>query len=383
MGLSMGATAIVARRTGEGDHEGASVAAVQVLAVALVAALVIGVAGALYGERLLVLMGADPEVSKLGAGYARLMLGGNVTIVGLFVLNAIFRGAGDAALAMRSLWVANAANILLGPCFIFGLGPLPELGVTGAAVATNIGRGMGVGFQLYMLSRDHSRVRVAARHLRLHVDVVLNLLRVAGTGTVQMLIETASWLGLVRILASFGSAALAGYTIAIRIATFVLLPSWGMANAAATLVGQNLGAGKPERAEQSVWAAGRYNFVFLGLVSVLFIAMPEPLVRFFTSDTAVIRYGNDALRIIAFGFLFYAYGMVLVQAFNGSGDTLTPMLLNIACFWCVKIPVAYLLAMHLHLGPRGVFIAITLAYSTLATVAAVLFRRGRWKASRV
>lgn len=298
-------------------------------------------------------------------------------------MNAIFRGAGDAAIAMRSLWFANALNMILGPFFIFGLGPLPEMGVTGAAVATTIGRGSGVLYQMAALSRGGGHFTLGRRHLHFDLPVTLHLLRISGIGVLQTLIESASWLGLVRILAGFGSAALAGYTIAIRVAIFALLPSFGFANAAATLVGQNLGAGQPERAERSVWTAAFYNFVFLGTVSVAFVTLPGPIVRFFSSDPAVIAFGVDCLRIVALGFLFYAYGFVVAQAFNGAGDTTTPMLLNFFCFWLFKIPAAYLLAVTAGLGPRGVFISITAAYSTLAVAGGVLFRRGRWKNRKV
>ncbi|MGH7232038.1 MAG: MATE family efflux transporter [Nitrospiraceae bacterium] len=383
LGLSTAATAVVARRTGEKDPDGAGVAAVHIIAVSILVALVIGAGGALFGPSLLALMGASPSVVATGSGYAQLMLGGNITIVLLFVLNAIFRGAGDAATAMRSLWLANILNIVLGPCFIFGLGPLPEMGVTGAAVATTIGRGLGVVYQFFVLTRGRGRVTVRKQHVRADAEILGGLMRIAGNGTLQMLVETTSWLGLVRILSEFGSAALAGYTIATRVMVFALLPSWGMANAAATLVGQNLGAGKPDRAERSVWVAGLYNFVFLGVVGLALTILPDPIVGIFTSEASVGAYGVDCLRILAFGFLFYAYGMVIVQAFNGAGDTMTPMLLNLACFWVFKIPMAYLLAVPGEFGPRGVFVAVTVAYSVQTVAGILLFRRGRWKNERV
>jgi putative MATE family efflux protein len=383
LGLSTAATAVVARRTGEKDQDGAGVAAVHIIVVSILVALAIGVGGALFGTSLLAAMGASPSVVAIGADYAALMLGGNITIVLLFVLNAIFRGAGDAATAMRSLWLANILNMALAPCFIFGLGPIPEMGVTGAAVGTNLGRGIGVIYQFFMLTHGAGRVTVHKQHVRRDADVLSSLMRIAGNGTLQMLVETTSWLGLVRILSDFGSAALAGYTIATRVTVFALLPSWGMANAAATLVGQNLGAGKPERAERSVWVAGLYNFVFLGAVGLALTILPEPIVGIFTSDTSVGAYGVDCLRILAFGFLFYAYGMVIGQAFNGAGDTMTPMLLNLACFWLFKIPLAYALAVPGEFGPRGVFSAVTVAYSVQTVAGIVLFRRGRWKKERV
>ncbi len=292
LGLSTAATAIVARRTGEKNPDGAAVAAVQVIMVSILASIAIGVGGVLFGPRVLALMGASPSVVEMGSSYAVLMLGGNATIVLLFVLNAIFRGAGDAATAMRSLWLANILNMALGPCFIFGIGPLPEMGVVGAAIATNLGRGIGVAYQLLVLTRGSGRVTVLRRHVRAHSEVMIGLLRVAGNGTLQMLVETTSWLGLVRILSDFGSTALAGYTIAIRVAVFALLPSWGMANAAATLVGQNLGAGKPDRAERSVWVGGLYNFVFLETVGIGFFALSEPIVRFFTAEAGCVLWSR-------------------------------------------------------------------------------------------
>ncbi len=383
MGLSAGATALIARRIGEKDPEGAAVAAVQIIGAGGIVAAIIGAMGGAFAPQLLSLMGASPAVVRQGSGYTAVMLGGSVTVVLLFLVNAIFRGAGDAAIAMRSLWLANAINIVLDPVFIFGWGPFPEMGVTGAAVATNIGRGSGVLYQLLALLRSGGQVAVGRRHLRFDLSVTLRFLRISGIGVLQALIESASWLGLVRILSGFGSAALAGYTIAIRVAIFALLPSFGFANAAATLVGQNLGAGQPERAERSVWIAAFYNFVFLGLVSIAFVALPGPIVRFFSTDPAVVAFGIDCLRIVALGFLFYAYGFVVVQAFNGAGDTTTPMLLNFFCFWLFKIPVAYLLAVTAGMGPRGVFIAVTAAYSTLAVTGGFLFRRGRWKSRPV
>src|SRR5882724_2652755 len=319
MGLGIGTTAIVARRIGEKDREGAARAAVQAIALGVAGAVFLGGLGVAFAPRLLALMGASPAVLRIGSGYTRVMLGGEATIVVLFVVNAVFRGAGDAAIAMRVLWLANAINIVLGPCFIFGLGPFPELGVTGAAVATNIGRGIGVAYQLHSLMRG-KRLAVQRRHVRFDWVKMVGLLRIASTASFQTLIETASWLGLVRILARFGSSALAGYTIAIRVAIFALLPSWGMANAAATLVGQNLGAKRPDRAERSVWIAGLYNFLFLGSVGVVFAVLTEPIVHTFTTEPDVVPYAIDCLRIVSLGFVFFAYGMVMIQSFNGAGD---------------------------------------------------------------
>lgn len=383
MGLSIGVTAMVARRIGEGNPEGAAETAVQGIALGLLVAAVIAVVGVPLAPRLLAVMGATPAVQTMGANYARVMLGGNAVILLLFLINAIFRGAGDAAIAMRVLWLANSINIVLGPCLIFGLGPFPRLGVTGAAIATNIGRGTGVLYQLYRLWRGDGRVVIQRAHLRLKPAVMRALLRLSGTGTFQVFIGTASWIGLVRIISSFGSEAIAGYQIAIRIIVFALLPSWGLANAAATLVGQNLGAGKPERAERAVWLAGFYNMVVLGAVGALFVAFAGPIVSVFTRDPSVAPIAELCLRTISYGFLFYAYGMVITQSFNGAGDTWTPTWINVVCFWLWEIPLAYWLARHAGLGPRGVALAVTIAFSTLAVVSAALFRRGRWKVRRV
>ncbi|HEX9304650.1 MAG TPA: MATE family efflux transporter [Thermoanaerobaculia bacterium] len=383
IGVSVSATAMVARRIGEKNPEHAATAAVQAIALGVALAIPIGITGALLAPKLLALMGGSPALIATGWRYTTIMLGGNAVILLLFLINAIFRGAGDAAIAMRVLWFANILNIVLGPCFIFGLGPFPKLGVTGAAVATTIGRGCGVLFQLWTLFRGRGRVVVTRRHLRLEPAVMLRLLRLSGNAIFQILIGTASWIGLVRILSSFGSAALAGYTIGIRIIVFALLPSWGMANAAATMVGQSLGARKPERAERSVWIAGFYNMIFLGAVGLTFILGAPILIRFFTSDAAVVPFGVACLRFVSYGFLFYAYGMVLTQAFNGAGDTWTPTWLNLFCFWLWEIPLAYVLAKVVGFGPRGVFIAITIAFSTLALASAALFRRGRWKLKKV
>jgi putative MATE family efflux protein len=328
-------------------------------------------------------MNATPEIIAVGTGYGRIILGGNIVIMFLFLNNAIFRGAGDATIAMRSLWIANIINLVLDPCLIFGLGPFPRLGVTGSAIASTIGRGVGVLFQLYVLSRGQGRVRISRQQMRVDPRVMLRLLRVSIGGMFQFLVATASWLGLVRIVAIFGGAALAGYTIAIRIIIFAILPSWGMSNAAATLVGQNLGAGKPERAERSVWVTGFCNMVFLGLVTIVFVAFARPLINIFTTDPEVVPYGIDALRYISYGYVFYAYGMVMVASFNGAGDTTTPTLINLACYWLFQIPLAYTLALPIGLGARGVFLAICIAESTIAVVGILVFRRGKWKTRKI
>jgi putative MATE family efflux protein len=383
IGLSIGATATVARRIGEQDREGAARTAVQVIALGLFVSAVIGVLGVVFAPSLLALMGASPSVIATGSSFARVMLGGNASVMLLFLINAVFRGAGDAAIAMRVLWLANAINILLGPALIFGLGPFPELGVTGAAIATTVGRGTGAVFAFSRLLRPGARVHLSRRHFQLHPGVMLRLVRLSGLGTFQVFVGTASWIGLVRIISSFGSAALAGYTIGMRIILFALLPSWGLSNAAATMVGQSLGARKPERAERAVWVAARYNMYFLGAVGLLFVVLAAPIVRLFTSEPEVVNHGADALRVVAAGYLFYAYGMVVTQSFNGAGDTWTPTWINLFCFWLWEIPLAYALAIWLGMGPHGVYLAITIAFSTLAVVSTLLFRRGRWKTRAV
>lgn len=383
MGLGIGATAIVARRTGEKDAEGAARSAVQIIALGVIVSAVLGVCGALLAPRLLMLMGAQPEVVAHGVNYTRVMLGGNIVVMMLFLINAIFRGAGDAAIAMRVLWLANLINILLGPCLILGLGPFPKLGVVGAAIATTIGRGTGALYAFSRLVRGSGRIGVARRHLQLDLALMWRVLRLSASAAFQVFIGMASWIGLTRILSSFGSDALAGYTIGMRVILFALLPSWGMSNAAATMVGQALGAGKPERAERAVWLAGFYNMCFLGVVGLVFVVFAGTIIGVFTSDPMVVPYGTDCLRIVACGFLFYAYGMVLTQSFNGAGDTLTPTIINLFVFWLWEIPLAYLLAFTFNFGPRGVFLAMTIAFSTLAVTSAVVFRRGRWKTRKI
>ncbi len=383
MGLGIGATAVVARRIGERDPEGAARAAAQALVLALLVSAVLGTTGALLAPRLLALMGATPAVIATGRGYATIMLGGEAAIIVLFVVNAIFRGAGDAAIAMRVLWLANIINIILGPLLIFGPGPFPALGVTGAAVATTIGRSTGAIYAVVRLFRHGSRVPVGRRHLRFDFGVMQQILSLSGSATVQNIIGMASWVGLVRILATFGSDALAGYTIAVRLIIFALLPSWGLSNAAATMVGQGLGARKPDRAEKSVWLAGGYNAVFLTAVGIVFYAAAPLILKAFTSDVTVTAYAVGCLRIVAIGFPLYAYGMVLTQSFNGAGDTWTPTWLNFVCFWVFEIPFAWWLAHGAGLGPSGVFWAIMASFSLLAVASAGVFRRGTWKMREV
>ena len=379
MGLGIGATALVARRIGEKDGEGAAHGAVQAVALALLVSLVLSVAGGVAAPTLLRMLGAPDSVVATGTSYARVMLGGEAVIIVLFVVNAIFRGAGDAAIAMRVLWLANAINIVLGPCLVFGVGPFPEMGVTGAAVGTTIGRGVGAAYALWRLVRPCGRIPVARRHLRLMPGVMAQIVRLSGTATLQVLIGTASWIGLVRVIAGFGADALAGYTVGVRVVVFALLPSWGLSNAAATMVGQSLGARDPERAERAVWRAGLYNMAFLGAIGLLFVLAARPIVGIFTSDPAVVPYAVSCLRVVSSGFLFYAFGMVFTQAFNGAGDTWTPTWLNFGVFWLFEIPLAWWLAHPLGMGPTGVFVAIAVAFSVLAVVSGILFRRGAWK----
>src|ERR1041384_5789839 len=382
IGLSIGAMAMVARRIGEQNPDGAARAAVQAIALALIVSIIIGAVGAPLAPKLLALMGGSPWVIEHGSAFTRVMLAGNASVVLLFMINAIFRGAGDAAIAMRTLWLANWINILLGPCLIFGLGPFPKLGIVGAGIATTIGRGTGALFAISRLFRTGGRFQVQPRHFHIEPAIMWRLLRLSSTGTFQVFIGMASWIGLVRIISSFGSNAVAGYTFGIRVILFALLPSWGMANAAATMVGQALGAKNPERAERAVWKAGFYNMIFLGIVGLLFVFFAPQIIALYNPSPEVARFGVDCLRIVAYGFLFYAYGMVLGQSFNGAGDTWTPTIINLFVFWLWEIPLGYVLSVKFGMGPEGVFTAITIAFSTLAVVSALVFRRGRWK-SRV
>jgi putative MATE family efflux protein len=382
MGLSLSTTAMVARRIGEKDPEAASQTAVQAITLGLLVAIPTGVIGIVYARELLGLMGAPAEVAREGSVYTAWILGGNGTILLLFLINAIFRGAGDASLAMRSLLLANAVNVVLDPCLIFGLGPFPELGLAGAAIGTTVGRGVGVLYQLRAIAKG-PRIVVARRHLRLRWDVMGRLLRVSAGGIVQFLIATGSWLGLVFLLTPFGAGALAGYTIAVRIVIVAILPAWGLCNAAATLVGQSLGAGKPERAERAVWLAGFYNMAFLGLVTVVFVLFADPLVGIFTPDPAVRALGASCLRIFSYGYVVYAWGMVMVQAFNGAGDTTTPTFINLVCYWMLQIPLAFVLARTLGFGAQGVFWAVPIAELFIAAAGVVFFRRGTWKTRMV
>jgi putative MATE family efflux protein len=383
IGLSMSTTAMVARRIGEKDPVDAAIAGTQAIFLGLLISLAIGIPAFVFAPQLLRLMGASPEIVATGSGYARIALGGCGAIVMLFLNNAIFRGAGDAAIAMRLLWVSNILNLILDPCLIFGLGPFPRLGVTGAALATFSGRSIGVLYQFYRLMKGSERIRIPPSLLRLNPRVMWRLIRVSLTGILQFAIANTSWIALVRIVSVFGAAALAGYTIAIRIVIFVILPSWGLSNAAATLVGQNLGAGHPQRAEQAVWRTGLYNMLFLGIIGVVFIFSATPLVRLFTHDPAVVPLAASALRILSYGNIAYAYGMVMLQSFNGAGDTVTPTIVNFFGFWLLEIPLAWWLALHQGLRSTGVFLSIVIAQAAVAVAGILLFRRGKWKRQKI
>src|SRR5437870_4116391 len=383
LGISLSTTAMVARRIGEKDAAGAAVAGVQAIAIGLAISVLVGVPCVFYAPRLLRLMGASPQVVAVGSGYARIALGGSGAIMMLFLSNAIFRGAGDAAIALRLLWVSNIINLILDPCLIFGLGPFPKLGVTGAALATFTGRSIGVLYQFYRLLRGSERIRILRKQIHLNFSVLFRLLRVSLTGILQFAIAHTSWIGLVRIVSVFGSAALAGYTIAIRILFFVILPSWGLSNAAATLVGQNLGAKQPERAEKSVWRTGLYNMLFLGIIGVLLVFFADTVVRLFTHGPVVLPLASSALRIFSYGNIGYAYAMVMLQAFNGAGDTVTPTIVNFFAFWMLEIPLAYFLAIHTGMRAPGVYWSVVVAEASMAAVSILLFKRGYWKRQKI
>ncbi|MGC6430910.1 MAG: MATE family efflux transporter [Jejuia sp.] len=383
IGLSMAATAIVARRVGEKDIQGASNAAVQVIFLGIAIAAIISIIGILYPKEILGLMGGEPDLIAEGYGYTKILLGGNVTIMLLFLINAIFRGAGDASVAMWTLVLSNGLNIILDPIFIFGFGPVPAFGVEGAAIATTIGRGTAVVFQLVVLFIGYSKIKIAIKDLVLQFGVMLNLIKVSLGGIGQFLIGTSSWVFLMRIMSEFGSEVLAGYTIAIRVMMFTLMPAWGMSNAAATLVGQNLGAQKPDRAEKSVWKTSKYCAIFMGIVSIVYLVFAPQIIVLFNDTPDVVKYGSLCLRVLAAGYIFYAYGMVVVNAFNGAGDTKTPTYINFVCFWLLQLPFAYVMAITLDFGPSGVFWAITLAEVLIAVIAIIWFKKGKWKAVKV
>lgn len=379
IGVGMGTTALVARRIGEGDVAAASIAAGQALWIGALISVLVAVIGVSFAEELLLFMGADAAVINEGAGYTRIMFGGNLTIVFLFLINAIFRGAGDAMLALKSLWLANALNIVLDPLLIFGIGPFPELGVEGAAIATNTGRAAGVAYAVSFLVGRNGRINVALEQLKFRWTIITSLLRISAGGVAQYLIATASWILLMQIVAGFGSAVVAGYVIAIRVVMFTILPAWGLSNAAATLAGQNLGAAKSDRAQQAVWSIARYCACYMAVAGLLCWAFAESIMGIFTGDSALVASGSAALRIVSYGFIPAGLGMALTQAFNGAGDTLTPTLINFFAFWVVQVPLAYLLAVLWAVGAEGVYWAIFLSDLLIGAVAYLAFRRGRWK----
>jgi putative MATE family efflux protein len=383
MGLSMAVTAIVARRIGEKEKEKAGISAVQSIFLAILVSLPFAVAGIFYSKELLALMGADEWVLRHGYSYMQWMLGGNAVIMLLFIINAIFRGAGDAAIAMRVLWIANGINMVLDPLLIFGWGPFPELGIEGAAIATNIGRGIGVLTQFYFLFKGVKHIRVFQEQIQLHWKTISAIIKTSLGGIGQMIIAMTSWIFIMRILAEFGSEIIAGTTIAMRIMMFTMMPAWGMSNAVATLVGQNLGAKKPDRAEKSVWITGVWNMVFLIGVAVVYFVASESLVGIFTGDTKVISVGAMWLRIVSYAYFIYGWWMVAVQAFNGAGDTITPTKINFVFFWLLEIPLSYFMAKTLDMGYSGVFWAIFIAETSVGLFTLWLFTRGKWKTVEV
>jgi len=384
IGLSTAATAMVARRIGEKDPVAASHAAVQSLIISLLVTIVISIAGIIYAPHILQFMGAAPEVIEQGTPFARIMLGGSVVIILLFLINGIFRGAGDAAMAMRSLWISSGLNIILCPILIYGLGNWTGFGLKGAAIATTISRGAGVCYQCYHLFNGKSLIQIQIAQFKADWKIIRGLIDIAWPATFQFIIASGSWIILARLVAETGGTeASAGYQIAIRNLVFFILPAWGLSNAAATLVGQNLGAGQPERAEKSVLLTARYNIYFMALVTLIFVLLPEPIIRIFTHEEVVIHTGILALRIIGSGFIFYGVGMVMMQAFNGAGDTRTPTWIYFVGFWCFQIPLAYFLAKHLEIGPSGAFIAIPVAETIIALTCYVFFKKGKWKTVKV
>jgi putative MATE family efflux protein len=382
-GLGMAVTAMVSRRIGAKDRDAAAHVTGQAIWIGAVLAVAIGVGGVIYAADLLRMMGASEGVVAEGQGFMAMLLGGSASIIYLFLLNAAFRGAGDAPVALRSLTLANALNIALDPCLIFGLGPFPEMGVTGAAVATTIGRGIGVAYLAYCLFGGTRRLQIRIRHLVPAAALMLRMIRISAGGVGQFLISTSSWIAVMRIVALYGSAPIAAYTVGLRIIEFAILPAWGLGNAAATLVGQNLGADKPERAEQSVWRASKYNAIFMTAIGVVMILLAPQIVSLFSTEPEVIRYGTSCLRILGVGYPMYAVGMIIIQALNGAGDTTTPSVMNFICFWLLQIPLAYWLATAAGFGPDGVFLAIVIAESLLTAMGVVVFRTGKWRHAQV
>ncbi len=383
VGLSIAVTAVISRRIGENETEKASEVAVQAILLSISLGILIGIIGFCYAEQILRLMGAGEDVIAVGTNYARILFGTNVVIILLFVLNGVFRGAGDAMMAMFSLWIANLLNIILDPLLIFGIGPFPEMGTTGAALATSIGRGIGVVFQLYILFRGSRIIKIIWRNIKIIPSSIIKIINIASTGFMQYFVASASWIFLSRLVAEFGTDVYAGYFYAIRIILFALLPAWGIANAAATLVGQNLGAKQAERAATSVWRAAHYNMLFLASVAIVFFTYAQPIIGLFTEIEPAINSGVLSLRIICLGYVFYAYGMILSQAFGGAGDTRTPTIVNLICFWLLEIPLAYFLSKLLHWEIIGVLWAIVISESLLAIILIFLFRQGKWKLKQV
>ena len=384
IGISMAATAMVARRVGEKNYEDASKAGMQAMLIAVAITVIITIPGFIYAEDLLRFMGAEEMAIKTSVSYTRILMGGSLVIMLLFMLNGIFRGAGDAMMAMKSLWLANICNIILCPIFIRGLGPIPAFGVAGAAMATTIGRGIGVGYQLYHLFNGKRLVKFVLKHLKPDWVIIRSVIDISWPATLQFLIGSGSWIVLAMLVAQTGqSEASAGYQIAIRLVMFFILPAWGMSNAAATLVGQNLGANHPQRAEESVIKTAQYNAVFMGVVSVILLSLATPIISFFTQEEAVKNYAVLAVRIVTSGYIFYGIGMVMVNAFNGAGDTRTPTVINFFGFWFFQIPLAYTLAKVLSFGPVGVFAAIPIAETAISIAAYILFKKGRWKLKKI
>ena len=382
MGLAFSTTAFVARRIGEKDTAGAVKAAVQAIFLGFVVSLLIGACGIIYGRDLLQLMGAEPGVLA-NFRYTQIILGGSIVVMYLFLLNAVFRGAGDAAIAMRVLWMANIINMVLNPFLIFGIGPFPRMGVLGSAVGTTIGRGIGVAYQFWCLTRGSSRIHITFSQFQIDWPLMGRLFRISLNGMLQIFVATASWTAMARIAATFGSAALAGYTLAVRVIIFSILPSWGLCNAAATLVGQCLGAKKPERAVQSVWTAGKFNSVYLSGLAVIYIIFAERILGIFSDDARVIAIGADCLRFVTFSYPLVGFGMTMMQAFNGAGDTRTPTMVNFVAFWVFQIPLAWGLSKYTGLQERGLFVAIFVAQCAIALLSIYLFKRGRWQTQRI
>ncbi len=383
IGLSMGTAAMVARRAGEKNFKAIGDIAMQAIYLSLGISIFIGIAGVIFAKQFLTTMGAGETVVNSGYRFTQIMFGGNIVIMLLFLNNAVFRGAGDAAIAMRVLWIANILNIILDPILIFGLGPVPALGVMGAAIATTTGRGIAVLVQLYYLWKGKGVLKVLKEHLILKWEIIQQVLQLSVGGVGQYVIASCSWIFLMRIISDFGQDAVTGYQTALRVIVFTILPAWGFANAAATLVGQNLGAGKPDRAEKSVWRTAFLTMLFFIFIAIIFLLFAQPILSVFIHDAVSLSYGVECLHIIALGYLFFSYGMIISQAFNGAGDTKTPTILNFVCFWLLQIPLAWFMAKWLQMGPKGVYFAIGISEALLAIICIVIFKRGKWKLVKV